>query len=325
MAGQSPALPVIEVLGGALSHQSAVRIIAQDCRGEMAKRITIVGCGDIGRRLAQTLLAQGRELSGWVRSDASVMALREQRVPSLKVNLDQPVPGLPSVAGDELYYFAPPPPEGREDSRVARLIGALGEAGQPSRVVYLSTTGVYGDCGGEWVDETRHPAPSVDRAWRRLDAENRWRDWSRQNGGELVVLRVAGIYGPGKLPIARLQSGSPMVAEADAPITNHIHTLDLVSICQAAMERGVSGEVYNVCDGQPDNMTGYFNAVADFLGLPRPPVISLGEAKQQLTPGMLSYLGESRRLSNRKLIEELGVTLRYPTLDEGLPACIAEP
>ena len=290
----------------------------------MSKRITIVGCGDIGRRLAQVCLEQGRELSGWVRSDASVRALREDRIPSLKVDLDQPVLGLPSVAGDELYYFAPPPPEGREDSRVARLIEGFGVSDQPSRVVYLSTTGVYGDCGGEWVDETRPPAPRVDRAWRRLDAENRWRDWSRQSGGELVILRVAGIYGPGKLPVARLQSGRPMVSEVEAPITNHIHSLDLVSVCQAAMERGVSGEVYNVCDGQPGNMTGYFNEVAGFLNLPRPPVISLEEAKRQLTPGMLSYLGESRRLSNRKLVEELGVTLRYPTLAEGLPASLSE-
>jgi nucleoside-diphosphate-sugar epimerase len=290
----------------------------------MANRITIVGCGDIGRRLALSSLAQGRALSGWVRSDSSVMALREQRIPALKVDLDQPVLGLPSVEGDELYYLAPPPPEGRQDSRVARLIEGFYEAGQPCRVVYLSTTGVYGDCGGEWVDETRPPAPSADRAWRRLDAEQRWQAWSRESGSELVILRVAGIYGPGKLPLARLESGRPMVAESDAPITNHIHTLDLVTICQLAMERGVSGEVYNVCDGHPGNMTGYFNAVADFFGLVRPPVISLEEARAQLSPGMLSYLGESRRLSNRKLVEELGVTLRYPTLAEGLPACLAE-
>jgi nucleoside-diphosphate-sugar epimerase len=250
------------------------------------------------------------------------MALRERRITALKVDLDQPLHGLPSVVGDDLYYFAPPPTEGRQDSRVARLIAALQGAGQPRRLVYLSTTGVYGDCGGEWVDESRPPAPAVDRAHRRLDAENRWRDWSRQSGGELVILRVAGIYGPGKLPVARLQSGRPMVAEAESPITNHIHTFDLVQISLMAMERGVSGEVYNVCDGHPGHMTAYFNAVADFLGLPRPPVISLEQAKSQLTPGMLSYLGESRRLSNRKLIEALGVTLRYPTLAEGLPACL---
>ncbi len=288
----------------------------------MTNPITIVGCGDIGRRVAEACLAQGREVSGWVRSDESVMALRERRIPALKVDLDQTVLGLPSVADNELYYFAPPPPEGREDSRVARLIEGFEEAGQPRRVVYLSTTGVYGDCGGEWVDESRPPAPAADRAWRRLDAETRWRVWSRETGGELVILRVAGIYGPGKLPRARLESGRPMVVEADSPITNHIHSLDLVTVCQAAMARGISGEVYNVCDGHPGSMTGYFNAVADFLGLPRPPVISLQQAQGQLTPGMLSYLGESRRLNNRKLVEELGVVLRYPTLAEGLPACL---
>ncbi len=288
----------------------------------MTKRITIAGCGDIGRRVAQACLSRGEVVTGWVRSDKSVMALREQRIPALKVDLDQPVLGLPSVAGDELYYFAPPPAKGREDRRVARLIEGFAEAGEPRRVVYLSTTGVYGDCAGEWIDETRAPAPAADRAYRRLDAENRWRNWSRESGGELVILRVAGIYGPGKLPLARLESGRPMVAESDSPITNHIHTLDLVEICQIAMARGEPGEVYNVCDGHPGSMTGYFNTVADFLGLPRPPLITLQDAQAQLTPGMLSYLGESRRLSNRKLIDELGVTLGYPTLAEGLPACL---
>ncbi len=161
--------------------------------------------------------------------------------------------------------------------------------------------------------------PQVDRARRRLDAETRWREWSGRTGGELVILRVAGIYGPGKLPIQRLQSGQPMVSEADSPITNHIHTFDLVQVCLAAMQRGRSGEVYNVSDGHPGSMTGYFNQVADFSRLPRPPVISMAEAEQQLSPGMLSYLGESRRLSNRKLLAELGVELRYPRL-AGWPA-----
>lgn len=290
----------------------------------MANKVTIVGCGDIGSRVAQACLQRGDRVTGWVRSDASVIRLRERRIPALKVDLDEPVPGLPSLEGEDLFYFAPPPAQGREDTRVAHLLSQIDEAGRPRKVVYLSTTGVYGDCGGEWVDETRPPAPVADRACRRLDAENRWRAWSRHSGGELVILRVAGIYGPGKLPEARLRSGKPMVAEAESPITNHIHTFDLVEICLAAMARGTSGEVFNVCDGHPGSMTGYFNAVADFLGLPRPPTITLAEAQRQLTPGMLSYLGESRRLDSRKLIETLGITLRYPTLAEGLPACIGD-
>jgi nucleoside-diphosphate-sugar epimerase len=222
-----------------------------------------------------------------------------------------------------LFYFAPPPAAGRQDARVMRLIQSFQEAASPLRVVYLSTSGVYGDCQGEWVDENRAPKPEVDRARRRLDAESRWQAWSRETGGELVILRVAGIYGPGKLPVQRLQTGQPMVSEEDSPVTNHIHSLDLVQICLAAMQRGRSGEVYNVSDGHPGSMTGYFNRVADFLGLPRPPLITKAQAKQQLSPGMLSYLRESRRLSNKKMLDELAIKLQYPNLDAGLPACLA--
>jgi nucleoside-diphosphate-sugar epimerase len=238
------------------------------------------------------------------------------------VDLDDDKAALPELKGQKIYYFAPPPPKGRKDTRVERLLAHCRGTGSPQRVVYLSTTGVYGDCQGAWVDETRPVAPQVDRAHRRLDAERRWRAWSETSGGELVILRVAGIYGPGKLPVKRLQTGQPMVGEAQSPITNHIHSLDLVRVCLAAMQRGGNGEVYNVSDGQPGSMRGYFNQVADFLQLPRPPVISRTEAEQQLSPGMLSYLGESRRLSNRKMLEGLQIELAYPSLAEGLPACL---
>lgn len=288
---------------------------------KMPRPVVIAGCGDIGSRVAAACLQRGDAVTGWVRSEASAVRLREHGIPTFKLDLDQPLCALPSLEGTDLYYFAPPPPRGRVETRVAHLLSRIATAGQPRRVVYLSTSGVYGDCAGAWVDETRAPAPAADRAWRRLDGEHRWHAWSRESGGELVILRVAGIYGPGKLPLERLRSGQPMVAEAGAPITNHIHSLDLVEACLAAMERGLSGEIYNVCDGHPDNMTAYFYAVADFCGLPRPPVIDREAAKRRLSPGMRSYLAESRRLSNRKLVEALGVRLRYPTLREGLPAC----
>ncbi len=284
--------------------------------------VTIVGCGDVGSRVAHACLARGDKVTGWVRTAASLERLRSLAAPVLRVDLDNAEMAIPGVREQQLFYFAPPPAAGQEDSRVARLIQNFKESASPRRVVYLSTSGVYGDCGGAWVDESRAANPQVDRARRRLDAELRWQAWSRQTGGELVILRVAGIYGPGKLPVQRLQSGQPMVSEADSPITNHIHTLDLVQICLAAMQRGRSGEVYNVSDGHPGSMTGYFNQVADFLQLPRPPVITRQQAEQQLSPGMLSYLRESRRLSNGKLLNELGVVLRYPSLDAGLPACL---
>jgi len=284
--------------------------------------VSIVGCGDIGTGVAKACLEQGRQVTGWVCRNTSLQRLHGLNIPAEQVDLDAPAPSIPAVQGDRLFYFAPPPSAGRKDLRVAHLIAHLQEQGSPKRLVYLSTTGVYGDCRGDWVDETRIPAPVADRAHRRLDAEQRWRAWSERTGGELVILRVSGIYGPGKLPVKRLQSSQPMVSETESPITNHIHSQDLVQICLAAMAQGRTGEVYNVSDGHPGSMTGYFNQVADFLGLPRPPAISLAEAQDRLSPGMLSYLTESRRLSNRKMLDELSVVLRFPTLESGLPACL---
>jgi nucleoside-diphosphate-sugar epimerase len=284
--------------------------------------VSVIGCGDIGSRVARECLAQGKRVSGWVRTRASLERLEGLGISAVQADLDDAKAALPELQGQRVYYFAPPPAGGQVDTRVARLLAHCRETGSPRRLIYLSTTGVYGDCRGEWVDETRPVAPQVDRARRRLDAERRWRQWSESTGGELVLLRVAGIYGPGKLPVKRLQSGQPMVSEAESPITNHIHSLDLVRICLAAMQRGGNGEVYNVSDGHPGSMTGYFNQVADFLHLPRPPIISRAEAEQRLSPGMLSYLGESRRLRNRKMLAQLQIALRYPTLAEGLPACL---
>jgi nucleoside-diphosphate-sugar epimerase len=284
--------------------------------------VTIVGCGDIGTRVALAYAAEGGDVTGFVRTRQSVERLQQAGIDAVRLDLDQPVIATDKLDKQLLFYFAPPPPRGEVDSRVGHFIAQLQEGSLPQRVVYLSTTGVYGDCQGEWVDETRPPAPVADRAKRRLDAEQRWLAWSERTGRAVVIIRVAGIYGPGKLPVERLRSAQPMVAEADAPITNHIHSLDLVKIARIAMQRGNSGEVYNVCDGSPEPMTRYFNQVADFLGLPRPPVISLEEAQQRLSLGMLSYLKESRRLSNRKLLEELGVELDYPDLQKGLPACL---
>ncbi|MCG7873633.1 MAG: SDR family oxidoreductase [Candidatus Thiodiazotropha lotti] len=283
--------------------------------------VTIIGCGDIGTRLALAYRKSALEVTGWVATDESVGRLMQQGIKVQQIDLDQQSPPATRLAGELLFYFVAPPPSGVVDGRVSRLIASIDQTSQPEKIVYLSTSGVYGDCQGGWVDETREPNPTVDRAKRRLDAEQQWQAWSQRTGVPLVILRVAGIYGPGKLPIERLKRGLPMVTEADSPITNHIHSLDLVEIAAAAMERGRDGAIFNVCDGRPESMTRYFDRVADYLQLPRAPQISMQEARRQLSPGMLSYLAESRRLSNRKLLEELGVVLRYPELEQGLPAC----
>ncbi len=288
--------------------------------------VLIAGCGYTGKRLAQRLRQDESAvtLAGLVSSRDSATSLWESGIVDevivADLDSDAAPPAVPAV--DRLYYFIPPPPQGQRDSRLARFLDLLAGGPLPRRVLLISTSGVYGDCGGAWVDERCEPAPVADRALRRLDAEQLLSRWAQAHGVETVILRVAGIYGPGRLPLARLKKGLPMVAEADAPWTNRIHVDDLVTVCAAAMAHAPSGEIYNVSDGHPGNMTDYFNRVADAAGLPRPPVISLAEAEQQLSAGMLSYLRESRRLDNRRMRSIPGVVLRYPTLAEGLAASL---
>jgi nucleoside-diphosphate-sugar epimerase len=283
--------------------------------------VIIIGCGYIGRLLGRKLAADGAAVTGVVRSAESAALLPPLGIEPLRLDLLQDPPARLATAGADVFHLAPPPGEGREDPLTARLIDAFAAQGQPRRVVYVGTTGVYGDCHGEWVDETRRPAPTADRALRRWDAEQRLRAWSAATGGELVILRVAGIYACDRLPIARIESGQPVVSAAEAPWSNRIHAADLVDICVAAMERAPTGAVYNVCDGEPSTMTDYFLRVAAAAGLPAPPQIPLAEAPDKVSAGMLSYLRESRRLSNHKLVRELGVPLRYPNLEAGLAEC----
>ena len=163
----------------------------------------VFGCGYLGRKVAAAYLKQGDQVTGLVRSSSSVEVLKSAGISALLADLDNPpVPQLP-LKGGQLFYFAPPPAEGVADTRVSTFIRACSQQGDPDRIVYLSTTGVYGDCKGEWVDETRPVNPVVDRAKRRWDAEEQFRRWSLKSGKELVIIRVAGIYGPGKLPLAR--------------------------------------------------------------------------------------------------------------------------
>ncbi len=283
----------------------------------------IFGCGYLGRMVALQQRDNGRQPIGVVRSAARAEELKSMGIDAMMADLDAPaLPGLP-LRDSLLFYFIPPPKSGDTDPRIRNLISACEHQGHPRRIVYVSTTGVYGDCNGDWVTEERPVNPVASRAKRRWDAESSLREWRAATGGEFVVLRVAGIYGPGRLPLERLRAGLPLVRAQESPWTNRIHVVDLVQVCLAAMQRGRDGEIYNVSDGSPGTMIDYFSRIADLAGVPRPPAISLSQAQQQLSPGMLSYLRESRRLDNCKIRTELGIKLKYPTLDSGLPACFA--
>jgi nucleoside-diphosphate-sugar epimerase len=283
--------------------------------------VLIVGCGYIGRRVARRLQAGGHAVTGLVRSAGSARELAAAGVDALVRDLDRDIPPL-DAAFRVVYYFAPPPGVGGTDTRMTRVLDALAA---PRRIVYISTSAVYGDCDGAWIDEDHPLRPTTARGARRLDAERQLRAWAQGHGVEWVILRVPGIYGPGKLPLARLRQGLPVLREDQAPYTNRIHGDDLAAICVAAMQSDRGDSIYNVSDGHPGNMTDYFFRVADAAGLPRPPVVSREEAASVLSAGMLSFLNDSRRLRNDKLLKELRITLQYPDLDAGLAASLGQP
>ena len=270
--------------------------------------IYIIGFGNIGHRVAKLELARNHKVIALVRNEVRAKEAKNLGINTFYADLDKPdTLKRQPIDGTIVYYFAPPPSTGGSINSLF-----------PTKVIYISTTGVYGDCRGEWVDEQRPPNPQTDRAKRRLDAENQLVKWCQREGVSVVRLRVPGIYHPDRLPIEALRRGRPVLWVKEAPYTNRIHADDLAQICLAAADRGVAGEVYNVADNDVSTMSEYFIKIADALYLPRPQEISWQEAEQQLSPTMLSYLKESRRINNRKMLNELGVRLLYPTLDDGL-------
>jgi nucleoside-diphosphate-sugar epimerase len=267
------------------------------------KQLLIAGYGDIARRAL-------------VRLERRFEVVRVSR----RHGFDLDRPDTLSFAGaDALLHCAPPPNEGETDTRTANLLAAL-EKGRilPARMVYVSTSGVYGDCAGARVDESRPLAPQTARARRRVDAERRLTQWCTCNKVPLVVLRVPGIYAADRLPLERLRAGSPVLRAEDDVYTNHIHAEDLAAILCCALEDDAPPGVYNASDDSELKMGDWFDLVADVHGLPRPPRITIAEAKDRIPAGLLSFMSESRRLDNRRLKQRLGVQLRYPTVHEGL-------
>lgn len=287
-------------------------------------RVLIVGCGDIGMRVARLALAEGAEVTGVVRSEAKGDWLKAQGVTPLLADLDDPstLTGLPTAAA-VVYYLAAPPGGGGSDPRARIFCAAVAADQLPAKLVYVSTSGVYGDCGDALVTEQTPVNPQTSRARRRVDAEQTLLAWGEDNKVPVVILRVTGIYGPGRLPVARLLAGHPVLREEESPCTNRIHADDLAQVCFAAAAKAGHGDVFNVSDGEGGTMSQYFFAVADALEMPRPAAITMAEARQVMNPLMLSYLNESRRMSNAKMLSQLGITLRYPTLAAGLLAVVA--
>jgi nucleoside-diphosphate-sugar epimerase len=286
------------------------------------KKIVIAGCGYIGSRVARLWRERGAEGTCLVRSPDTCAALASEGFAARAVSLDDPAAiELPDMAGALLYYLIPPPGGGISDTRARNFIATLKNGTAPGRVIYMSATSVYSETGGGGVTEDSPAEPRSAMGKRRLDAEHAFLDYGRNAGVPVVILRVSGIYGPGRLPLMQISQGQPLLREEESGPSNRIHADDLAAVCLAAADRGQGGEVFNVSDGHPSSMTSYFNACADLLGYPRQPQVSIAEARQVMSPLMLSYVSDSRIVDNSRMLKRLGIQLKYPSMLEGLKEC----
>jgi nucleoside-diphosphate-sugar epimerase len=290
----------------------------------MDQRCLIAGCGYTGLRLARRLQPRW-QVAALARSADAAATLQATGIGSVRLDLDATAaPGaLAKVTdGAAIAYLVPPPDGGASDPRLERFLAAVGPA-RPTVLLYMSTTGVYGDTRGAPVTEDSPVAPGNDRSRRRVAAESTARGWCDARGVRCVVLRVPGIYGPGRLPLERLRRGEPTLRPEDAGPGNRIHVDDLVTACVAALEQPVRG-VFNVSDGNPATTTEFLQRVAALAGLSAPPLVAFADAAGRISAGMLAFLRESRRVDNRRMREELGIEPRFANLDDGIAACLAE-
>jgi nucleoside-diphosphate-sugar epimerase len=257
------------------------------------EHLLIAGFGDIARRAFPALQSRFR-----------ITRLSRQN----GVDLDRP---LELCEADAVLHCAPPPSNGTGDPRTAHLLAALQGV---RRIVYISTSGVYGDCGGALVDEARPVNPQTDRARRRADAERQL----ERCGAALTVLRAPGIYATDRLPLERLRAGTPVLRAEDDVYTNHIHADDLARAAVRALEPDATPGVYNVADDSDLRMGDWMDLVAQHAGLPKPPRVPKSRIADCVPPALLSFMNESRRLDNRRLKTVLGLQLRYPSVHEGL-------
>lgn len=280
-------------------------------------RILIVGCGDVGLRAARLLRGHAR-LYALTRSPERNADLRAAGITPISGDLDdrKSLARITALA-DHVLHFAPPPTEGETDPRTKRLLAALGRGSLAVSLVYISTSGVYGDCGGAEVAETWPARPNNTRAKRRADAESQLRRFGL-GGRRISILRAPGIYAQDRMPAERVRKGLPAIVPADDVHTNHIHAKDLARLAIAALFQGRPNRLYNAVDDSGLKMGDWFDVVADHLGLPRPPRLPREEVIAAVTPAMRTFLTESRRLSNQRIKEELRFRLKYSTVRQGL-------
>lgn len=287
------------------------------------QKVFIAGCGYIGERIARSYRESGADVACMVRTPEHGARLKASGFSTVISAVDDPaaIPAL-NLTGRILFYLVPPPGGGIADSRARNFIARILATETPAKIVYMSATSVYSGNSGETITEESPTAPDSAMGKRRLDAEAAFREYGSANDVPVIILRVSGIYGPGRLPLMQLSQGQPLLNEDESGPSNRIHADDLTAVCIAAAERGRDGDIFNISDGQPSSITTYFNACADVLGYPRQPQVTLEEARQVMSPLMFSYVNGSRVIDNRRMLERLGVELRYATLEKGLASSV---
>ncbi len=280
--------------------------------------VIVAGAGYVGKRIAQAYREKGKSVLTLTRNSSQ----GAKEIPEVNIDLDKPV--VDSIRVDRqslVYYLVPPNPQASEDRRIRHFVGSALNA-KPGKFVLISTTGVYGNCNGRWVNEQFPINPQTNRAKRRAYVEGFTQQWAKQNALELVVLRVAGIYGPDRVPVERIAKGLTLPPRSDIGFSNRIHVDDLVEICMAASKPAVSG-IYNAADGIPLRMIDYMNLVAEIWGLPRVKETSDSDRLNALSESMKQYLRESRKIDNSKILQHADMHLRYRDLRVGLAACLS--
>lgn len=288
------------------------------------QKILIVGSGDVARRILSQLAPHARTYA-LLRDAGRAAEWRSAGATPILADLDDRA-SLGRLAGlaDCVLHLAPPPGTGKRDTRTRNLLAALSKGKSlPRSLVYVSTTGVYGDCAGAVIDETRRLRPESDRAGRRVDAECCLRAWGARNGVPVSILRAPGIYAADRLPVERLHKGSPALVDDDDVFTNHIHADDLAAACIAAMRLGRPNRAYNAVDDTDLKMASYFDRVAEAFGLPKAPRLTRSEAERVLSPVQMSFMRESRRIGNRRLKTELNLRLAFPSVADGIADALA--
>jgi len=282
----------------------------------------IIGCGSIGKRVNQLLQQQKVDVYTFTRNHKMTSIFENLNINSFIADLDDK-DSLNTLSFEkaDIYYFAPPSKVGDRDIRIANFINSLKINTPPKRIVYISTTGVYGDCNSEWVTENSPTSPKNARSKRRLSAEQLIQSFCKKSSTEYIILRVPGIYCEQKLPLDRIKNGVTILSRDIAPASNRIHAMDLTRICIAAMQSPHQNCILNVADGNPSSISDYFIQTAKLFDLPPPREIGWEQAKKELSKEMLSYLTESKKINPSQLLKTLNIQLQYPTLEAGLRAC----